>query len=107
MDFYLIAMAFIFVSRAADAGILGHSGVVFHVDKHGHWGGHSSHYDYRFYPEKSLLGYLMDHHHMVDNHNMVDDHHIDDDPYSLIPDHGYHGTSDPYFYYAGDHHTYH
>ncbi|KFM78463.1 hypothetical protein X975_17279, partial [Stegodyphus mimosarum] len=99
-------MAFV-TAELALAGILGHSGVVFHVDKYGHWTGHSSHYDYRFYPEKNIIDPipLIDHHHnIIDEHSHFDD--IHSDAYDLLDD-GYHGSQPIYVFVQKRHHDYH
>ncbi|GIY27380.1 hypothetical protein CEXT_288581 [Caerostris extrusa] len=93
-----VFVLFVLVS-ASEGGITGHSGIVMHVNKYGHFSGHSSHYDYRFYPEKSLLDHLIDHHHPY-SPSLEDGY-----PYNYLEDHSYHGEHDPLYYYQHDHYS--
>ncbi|GFU21758.1 uncharacterized protein NPIL_309701 [Nephila pilipes] len=80
---------------SSQCGITGHSGIVMHVNKYGHFSGHSSHYDYRFYPEKSLLDHLMEHHHTSHPYSA----------YEFLDEPTYHGEDQPLlnYYFQHDH----
>ncbi|GFY52235.1 uncharacterized protein TNIN_270711 [Trichonephila inaurata madagascariensis] len=80
---------------SSQCGITGHSGIVMHVNKYGHFSGHSSHYDYRFYPEKSLLDHLMEHHHSSHPYSA----------YEFLDEPSYHGEDQPLlnYYFQHDH----
>ncbi|XP_055953971.1 uncharacterized protein LOC129989453 [Argiope bruennichi] len=93
---FLCAMILLCVVGSSAGGITGHSGIVLHVNKYGHFSGHSSHYDYRFYPEKSLLDHLMDHHHNPYSYPS-------EDPYGYSGEQDFYGDHEPLYYFQHEH----
>ncbi|KAG8180374.1 hypothetical protein JTE90_025424 [Oedothorax gibbosus] len=98
-------LATLLLVHTALSEIEGHSGIVFHVNKYGHYSGHSTHYDYRFYPEKSLLDHLIAHHKHSSYHHLIPETHIGEElvGYGFGDEHhDYPGSHEPFYYYIHD-----